>query len=180
MRRAAVIVYFYQLDRAEGAPSGMLDGDMQLRCWQPDRDGWPARGSRRLGNYLWWALGRAGAFSRAGFAELRIESAGQVLQRLIVTPRWYRFPFMGPNDLQIGDVWTSPVARRRRLATSAMAEAHRRFASDGTVIWYVADASNEGSCALARSCGYRLVAVGRRTRRLGTLFGGQFVIDRFV
>ena len=82
----------------------------------PSRDGLPGRGSRRPVNYLWWALARTGGFSRPDFAELRIERAGRVMQRLIVTPRWYRFPFMGPADLQIGDVWTAPDARRQQLA----------------------------------------------------------------
>jgi RimJ/RimL family protein N-acetyltransferase len=173
-------VDFYQLDRTVApAPRG-LDGDFQLHWWQPERDGLPGRGSRRLVNYLWWSLATAGGFARPGFAELRIERAGRVVHRLIVTPRWYRFPFMGAEDLQIGDVWTSPAARRNQLASIAIAEASRRFAGDGTTIWYAVDEGNEASAALARSCGLRRVAVGRRTRRFGTALFGQYVIERFI
>lgn len=175
-----MIVHFYQLDRAPAGRHRPRDDDTHLRWWLPERDGVPGKGSRRLVNYWWWALARAGGFSRPGFAVLRIERAGRTVQRLIVSPRWYRFPFMGAGDLQIGDVWTSPEARRRKLATAAIAEAHRRFARGGTRIWYVADERNGPSAAFARACGCRLVAVGRRTRRFGTALFGQYVIDRFV
>ena len=176
----AVIVHFYQHVRSNGAPPPTLDADMQICRWEPERDGLPFKGSRRPINYLWWALAKAGGFARPGFTELRIESGGRVVQRLIVTPRWYRFAFMGRDDFQIGDVWTSPEARRRRLASHAIAEAHRLIGGETSTIWYVADADNEASAALARACGYRLVATGRRTRRLGTRLLGQYVIDRFV
>lgn len=126
----------------------------------------------------WWALAKLGAFARPGFAALRIERSGRVLHHLIVTPRWRRFPFMRPDDLQIGAVWTSPGARRQKLAANAIRLAQRRF--DGTRFWYVTDAENEASAALARECGFRLVAIGRRTRPLGSSLLGRFVIDRWV
>jgi RimJ/RimL family protein N-acetyltransferase len=175
-----MIVHFYRLERREAGAACLLDCELSIGSWQPDRDGPPSKGSRRLVNYVWWALALAGAFSRPAFSELRIERAGRVVQRLIVTPRWYRFPFMAPEDLQIGNVWTSPDSRRQKLARTALAEAHRRFASDGSTIWYLVDDGNEASAALARSCGYRHVAVGRRTRRFGTSLLGKYVIDRFA
>jgi RimJ/RimL family protein N-acetyltransferase len=152
----------------------------RVRCWRPDYDGRPSGGSRRASNYFWWVLARTGRFKREGFGEIRIEQGAQLLHRLIVTPAWYRFPFMTPEDLQIGAVWTAPAARRKQLARIAIGEAHRRFGGNGTRFWYVTQADNLASDALARSCGYRLVGTGRRTRRFGTALLGQFVIDRYV
>ena len=174
-----MIVHFYRLD---GAPADVppLDDQLQLSWWSPERDGLPGRGSRRLVNYWWWVLSRLGGFSRPGFAELRIERGGRVLHRLIVTPRWYRFPFMAAGDLQIGDVWTADEMRRRGLARIGIAEAHRRFAGGGEAMWYVTDASNKASAAAALASGFRHVAVGRRTRPLGSALLGRYVIDRFI
>ena len=173
-------VDFYQFDPAQPAQDvPPLDPAMKMRSWQPDRDGLPRGGSRRSANYAWWALAKSGGFSNPGFTELRIEYCNRVLQRLVVTPRWYRFPFMGPDDLQIGDVWTSPAVRRQQLARIAIAEAHRRFAGPGATIWYVTDAGNIASAGLARSCGYRHVATGRRAPRFGVPLLAQYVIDRF-
>lgn len=103
-----------------------------------------------------------------------------MLHRLIVTPAWYRFPFMSARDLQIGAVWTAPTARRRNLARVAIAEAHRRFADGTGRFWYVTEEENHASAALARSCGYRLAAIGERTRSFGLAALGQYVIERFV
>lgn len=175
------MVRFFQYDpRAAARPLPQLSPDLHIHCWQPGRQGWPPRGSRGLKNQLWWLLTRAGAFARPDFTEIRIERAGRPLHRLIVTPRWYRFPFMAAGDLQIGDLWTSPGARRQRLAEAAIAEAHRRFADDCGTFWYVADADNEASTALAKSCGYRQVATGRRTRPFGTRILGRYVIDKYI
>jgi len=173
-----MIVHIFRYD-CEGAECAVLPPGLRFHCWSPE-DGLPPRGSRRISNFFWWALAKAGAFARDGFTELRIERGDQLLHRLIVTPRWYRFPFMGPDDLQIGDVWTSPAARRQELAQAAIGEVHRRFGSAGTKLWYVAESNNLVSAALARSCGYRLVAIGRRTRHFGTALFGRFVIDRYV
>lgn len=172
-----MIVHFYCCDPAAAEIAAAISAD--FRCWRPDTDGAPPRGSRTPTNYFWWILSRAGAFARPGFAEVCIEQEGKIIHRLIVTPGWFRFPFMARGDLQIGNVWTAPVARRRGLARVAIAEAHQRFGRSASRFWYVIDADNAASAAVARSCGYRLVAVGRRTRPLGLALLGRFVIDRF-
>jgi RimJ/RimL family protein N-acetyltransferase len=87
---------------------------------------------------------------------------------------------MSERDLQIGQVWTDPGARRRSLARVAIAEAHHRFAGERRRFWYVTRADNRASQALAESCGYQLVASGRRTRRLGLALLGQYVIEQSV
>ena len=172
-------VHFFRYDPdAPAGPAVLLPEDMKIRCWRPDRDGYPPPRSRRISNLVWWAFAEAGRFSRPGFAEICLEREGRLLHRLIVTPAWHRFPFMAPEDLQIGDVWTSVAARRKHLARLAIAETHRLFASEQARFWYVTDAKNEPSQALARSCGYRLVAIGRRTGWAPLL--GQYVIEKFV
>jgi ribosomal protein S18 acetylase RimI-like enzyme len=172
-------VHFYRYDSgsrpAEGAE---LPSNLCIRCWRADVDGFPPRGSRIIANLLWWALAKLRLFARPGFTEIALVDDGCVVHRLIVTPGWYRFPFMSPHDLQLGALWTSPDSRRRHLARAAIAEAHRRFAHEDARFWYVTDADNRASAALARSCGYRLVATGERTRRFGSSLLGQYVIER--
>lgn len=171
---------FFRREFEPAAAPPILPAGLELRCWQPLVDGYPPRGSRNIANRFWWALAKGGGFAAPTFAEIRIEENDRVLHRLIVSPRWYRFPFMAAQDLQIGAIWTSPDARRRRLARAAITEAHRRFGADGTRFWYVTEARNAASEALARSCGYELVATGRRTRRFGSRLLGQYVIDGYV
>jgi hypothetical protein len=172
-------VHFYCYDGASRrAEDPELPSNLRIRCWRADVDGFPPRESRTIANILWWAFAKAGVFARRGFTEIAIMDEKCVVHRLIVTPGWYRFPFMSPHDLQLGALWTSPGSRRRHLAGAAIAEAHRRFAHEDARFWYVTDADNRASAALARSCGYRLVAAGARTRRFGSSLLGQYVIER--
>lgn len=97
-----------------------------------------------------------------------------MLHRLVVTPRWYRFPFMEIDDLQIGAVWTRPEARGQGLARAAIAEAHRLFGEGPRRFWYVVDAGNSASISLIESCGYRLVGTGLRMRPFGVALLGRF------
>ena len=140
-------VHYYRYDPVEqSAAPPQVPPQMQIRTWQPGRDGPPRR---PISNFFWWGLAKAGAFSRPGFTEFCIDEAGKRLHRLIVTPRWYRFPFMAADDLQIGDVWTCPKSRRQQLARIGIAEVHRRFADEPGAFWYVTAADNAAS---ARRC----------------------------
>ncbi len=174
-------VHFYSYDGGSPvAPLAALPPTSSIRCWRADIDGFPPRGSRTIANQLWWAFAKLRVFARRGFTEISIVDEGRLLHRLIVTPAWYRFPFMSPRDLQLGALWTSPDSRRQHLASYAIAEAHRRFANENMRFWYVTDADNHASAELARSCGYRLVAGGKRTRKFGSALLGQYVIERPV
>jgi RimJ/RimL family protein N-acetyltransferase len=148
-----------------------------LRVWSPGRDGAPPPGSRRFSNWVWWAFERLAVFSRPGFLELTIWREGRLAHRLIVTPRWARFPFMGAADLQVGDVWTRPELGGRGLATLALATVQALTDPDDR-LWYVVEADNPASIRLAEAAGYRLVGAGRRTRPLGLAAFGRFVLDR--
>lgn len=168
-----MIVRFYRSDGAQ-PPSKPVPSGVSAKVWRPLWDGMPPRGSRRTANFLWWALDEAGLFARDGFAELSIWQDERIVHRLIVTPRWYRFPFMAAGDLQLGDLWTHPDVRGRGLASAAVAEALRRFGESGTRFWYVARSDNRPSVRLIESCGFTLVGTGRRTRPLGIGPLGRF------
>jgi RimJ/RimL family protein N-acetyltransferase len=117
-----------------------------------------------------------GLFAEPGFVELTLWRDGRRLHRLIVTPRWFRFPFMGSGDLQLGDLWTDPAARGQGLARAAITEA-LRLARHADRVWYLVDARNDASARLAESVGFQLYGAGRRTRPLGLHLAGRFRLD---
>jgi RimJ/RimL family protein N-acetyltransferase len=171
------MILFYRHDGRSEVPRATLPPEAVIRIWYPDAQGFPPRGSRGLRNIMWWVSTRLGLFARRGFAEITIWRDGRMLHRLIVTPRWYRFPFMTRNDLQLGDLWTSPAARGQGLARAAIGEVHRRFADGTGHFWYVVESDNGASIRLAETCGYRLAGIGRRTRPLGLRTIGRFRLD---
>lgn len=180
MERAArtcgvTILFYRRAGDATEAPR-WPDG-CELRCWRPASDGFPPPGPSVSENLAWFAFDRLGLFAFHGFEELSVWRQGLFLHRLIVTPRWFRFPFMAEDDLQIGALWTAPETRHCGLAKAAIHEAHWRHAAAGRSFWYVVDGGNTASIALAEACGYRLAGAGRRTRPLGVRGLGQFLID---
>jgi RimJ/RimL family protein N-acetyltransferase len=164
-----VSVRFYRHDPGDPAPQSALPSGVTVRIWRAC-DGIPRDGR----DAPWWAIERLGLFAQRGFASLAIERDGALLHRLIVTPRWYRFPFMAPEDLQIGGLWTHPAARGQGLARAGVAEAHRRFGDRATRFWYVTEEDNAASIRIAQGVGYRLVGTGERTAPLGIRAMGRY------
>jgi GNAT superfamily N-acetyltransferase len=165
--------FFLREDARDDAPA--LPPGISLKLWRPSEHTLPSWSALRV---AYWLQARLGMFADERFAELSLWDGGVLIHRLIVTPRWRRFPFMEAGDLQLGALWTHPQYRRRGLARIAMAEAHRLFGGPGQRFWYLADSTNLPSTALALASGYRLAGTGRRTAPLGLRLFGQFQIDR--
>ena len=128
----------------------------------------------RRRNAAWWLMSGIGVLDRRHFAELTMWIDGRMLQRLILTPRSWRFPFMSAHDLQIGDVWTTPEWRGRGLARAGMAKAEDLASGSAQRLWYVTDAANAPSVRLAETCGFTLVGTGTRTAPFGIHAAGRF------
>ncbi len=169
-------VYFYQRDGGEDLPAAGLPDSFVIRTWCPARQGFPPTGSRRALNLAWWLMARAGLFARHDFTEFALWHEGRIVHRLIVTPRWYRFPFMAAADLQIGGLWTAPDLRRQGFASAMVAEACRRFGASR--LWFVVEADNRASIRLAEACGFVMQGRGRRTKPLGLRGVGRFLLER--
>ena len=169
------VMFLLREDAAAPAEERSLPDGTTLQIWRPaDELAFPPD-LLRLTVKIQHKLG---LFDDSRYTELSIVCGSIRVHRLIVTPRWHRFPFMAAGDLQIGAVWTHPEWRRFGLARLAIDRAHCLFAAPGQRFWYVTDGSNAASMALARSAGYRLIGEGRRTKPIGLAILGQFQIDR--
>jgi RimJ/RimL family protein N-acetyltransferase len=84
-----------------------------------------------------------------------------------VFPGFARFPFMGPDDLQIGATSTSPDARGQGLATRAILEIMDVLGQPGRTFWYLTEAANIASCRAIEKAGFHCVGEGEKHSRLG-------------
>lgn len=155
-----------------------LPAGMTLTVWRPREQQGPLAQPFDPLRLAVWLQDRCGLFADERYTELSVWSGERQVHRMIVTPRWYRFPFMAPGDLQLGALWTAPAWRRRGLARFAMAEAHRLFPGPPQRFWYLTDDANIASVALACAAGYRPVGEGRRTNPVGLALIGRFELDR--
>lgn len=97
----------------------------------------------------------------------------------IVRSRDFRFPFMGPGDLQVGPVWTHPKYRRRGLAKRALALICSRWSGAHRRIWWLCSGDNSISELVARSQEFAPVGTGDRRKIFGLRQFGSFHIDRY-
>src|SRR5438105_6761731 len=83
-----------------------------------------------------------------------------------VFPKYFRFPCMGINDLQIGSLWTSPSHRKLGLASAGVRKLLESIPDDGRNIWYIVASSNGSSIAVARRNGFALIGTSPDHNRL--------------
>jgi RimJ/RimL family protein N-acetyltransferase len=114
------------------------------------------------------AFHRFGVFANDDYSAVCVEEdVGRPLHVSCVFPRFFRFPFMSADDLQIGATFTAVGARGRGLAQRALIEAVRRLAKPGRTFWYLTEVTNEASCRVAEHAGFEVVGHGARMPRLG-------------
>jgi RimJ/RimL family protein N-acetyltransferase len=158
-------------------PPTLPDG-YTVSVWRP-RDAFvPPTPIRSPVNRVWALFDRAGVFANDDFAVLQLRHHGQLVQRTSVFPRYFRFPFMAREDLQLGDTWTAPEARGRGLATLAIDVALARFGYAGRRFWYLVEESNTPSIRVIEKHRFTLAGTGVRRSRLGVAALGYFTIVR--
>ena len=169
-----VSILFYRREAGAAPPIGLRPG-VTVKLWRPAQHGLPPPGPWRTQNLAWWAFTACSLFTDRRFFELTLWRDDHVAHRLFVTPRWPRFPFMAPGDLQVGEVWTDPERRGQGLARAGLAEAVRQ--ADGARLWYLVEADNLPSIRLAEAAGFMPVGRGRRTRPFGLGVLGAYRLE---
>ncbi len=89
----------------------------------------------------------------------------------VLISRNWRFPFMEPNDLQIGPVWTDPSLRGAGLQKAVMDLIMQRYAVPGRHFWMLCRPENRISNAMAVARGFALWGYVQRHIGFGQLLG---------
>lgn len=157
--------------------SRLADGD-ELEIWRPSLTAVCPSGMQRPATVVWWLMHHGRAFANRDYAVVTVRNEGRVVHHTCVFPRYFRFPFMAAEDLQLGDIWTDPTCRGRGLAGEAIAAALAEFGPVGRRFWYLTERSNHASRHVAEKTGFDLLGEGERQSRFGLRLFGQFVLDR--
>jgi RimJ/RimL family protein N-acetyltransferase len=168
------LLFFVSDPQSERKDPNERGSTVSWQLWRPSLTRVVPPGNPTWPFVAWWAFHMLRLFESAEYCVLLCFENGILAHRSCVFPRYYRFPFMAADDLQVGDVWSAPESRNKGFARSALTKAIARF--PGRRIWYVCDGSNPASITVAQKAGLRLHAVGTRTKRLGLDLLGQFRI----
>jgi len=165
-----------ELSHAAAPP---LPEGYRLDVWRPSLRHIVPPGVPRFRYAAWWAFDRGRVFRNPGYAVVLVTRGGQLAHRLGVFPGWFRFPFMEPDDLQLGDLWTSPAHRGRGIASHAIGAVVRTMQSEPRrAFWYLVHEHNVSSIRAVERAGFQLHGRAVRTSRLGVrLLGGFEVFD---
>jgi RimJ/RimL family protein N-acetyltransferase len=171
---------FYTIAAGEVLAGQEFAAGYDVSVWRPARDGLPPSDLPYWPNAMWWLFDRLRVFRNRNFGVLLVRSEGVIVHRSLVSPPFFRFPDMGPADLQVGDTWTHPAHRGRGLAKAAIHGIHRAWAGQFQRMWYIVGDANLASRKVIEACGYRCVAHGERTRPLNIGAIGQYKITGVI
>jgi RimJ/RimL family protein N-acetyltransferase len=179
MRDSAENVFFYCCHGEVATPvEAVLGFPYNSRLWTPTQGGIVPAGLPVWPFAVWTCMHHLRLFGSREYGLFLVHQGDRLVHRSGLFPRYARFPFMGRNDLQIGDVWTHPAHQNRGLASFAVQQILHVKAKPGRSIWYVVDATNLPSIRMVEKLGFVRVGVGVRSRRLGSSLLGQFVMNR--
>lgn len=127
---------------------------------------------------VWWLFHHLRFFSTKGYRILLISKSQETAHYSFIFPRWSRFPFMSPEDLQVGDVYTSEPHRGRGLARFALRKIVEIYGSNTENLWYLTTSDNLSSVKVAENTGFTLHGKGIRRKRLGLNFLGAYQLSK--
>lgn len=130
-----------------------------------------------LAALVWSAFHVLRIFSNRDYAIILVHCGDTVVHRSYLFPGYFRFPFMGRDDLQVGATWTDEAWRGRGLASAALRYAVQSHGRPGRTFWYLTSSENAASVRVVERCGFACRSGGRRTSRLGLRLLGAYVLD---
>jgi hypothetical protein len=152
-------------------PASLL-GNMEI--WVPTALQLKPKGLGWFPFFVWWLFHCMFIFKNRMYRIYLIRTVEDVVHRSCLFPPFFRFPFMKPDDLQIGDIWTAVSERRQGLSEVVISQIINDYKN--RTIWFLCESGNIASQSLARSAGMQLFGVGRRTSQFGIGFLGKYVV----
>ena len=152
----------YKLNKNKITSHGILPKEFQLYLWRPSVSIIPPKGLRKFSIIIWIFFHYLLIFKNKKLGIVYIKHIDCIISRLLITPGYFRFPFMDFNDLQIGDVWTCNSYRGKGLASYSLSYALRLLEAETKSFFYIVEGANNISIKLAVSRGFELVATGTK------------------
>ncbi len=169
---------FFYVTESGDVPAPVCPPGYQWRLWRPSLCHIIPPGLPCFPFLVWWLLHQLRIFSNRGYGVLLVTRGDELVHRSVLTPRYFRFPFMSASALQIGDTWTADAHRGKGIASFAL----RRLTATGgrRTYWYLTESSNTASVRVAENSGFTLAGSGRKTSRFGVRALGSYIIERCI
>ena len=140
-----------------------LEAGYSFKIWRPKiYEFWP-KGLFFSISVVWWLLHTLKIFKNSEYKIFLIYyNNREVANYSVVLPKYFRTPFLGKNDLQIGPVGTAENHRRKGLALYAIRKIIEFYKDRDIKFWYVARKENGPSLLLAEKIGLKKFGEGEK------------------
>lgn len=152
--------------------------DYRWSFWRPSMTSVMPSGFSGPVFIAWWLMHWTRLFANRDYCQFVVYCDRELVHRSGIFPRYLRFPFMGPRDLQVGDTWTAPEHRSRGLASIALRLIVSQLRAPGRAFWYLTTSDNAPSIRAAEGAGFNLAGIGERRSRFGIRFLGEFTMTQ--
>jgi RimJ/RimL family protein N-acetyltransferase len=176
MNRMDVLFYAKESQDATSESVSLEEG-YTYALWRPGPKGLMPPDAPAMPFAIWSIMHYLRLLGNRDYGLLLVFNNQTVVHRSCVFPRYFRFPFMSKNDLQIGDTWTAKEHRGKGLAKFAIKKIFELTAKPGRRFWYVTDEANIPSIRAAEQAGFTRIGKGRRVNRLGISMIGSYLIE---
>ena len=153
---------------------------VRFEVWRPSIIRVKPKGLPLYPFIVWWVFHHLSIFSNKNYhIYLAYTDENRLVHRSCVFPKYFRFPFMAEQDLQVGDTYTEDDFRGRGLAKFVLQNALADQSSSVNRLWYVVEDDNLPSIRVVEKSGFIRYGVGERRRSiLGSLFG-KYIINQY-
>lgn len=171
---------FYRFEPKDSDPDNFSlskTNSYNYRLWFPSRTSFVPPDLSLKPFIVWWLMHNLNLFANQDYSIFVIYSRNQLIHRSCVFPRYFRFPFMNKDDLQIGDTWTHPEHRGQGLATFALRQVIQERQMTGRKFWYIVEQENKPSIRVVEKAGFNLIGKGMKRKRFGLGLLGSYMIQ---
>ena len=110
---------------------------------------------------------QARLFGRGHYGEVVIYSDGELVHHTGFAARYWRFPFLRKDDLQITSSWTAPEHREQGLEEFAVEKIIGAYRRPGRRFWFCVEEGDLESIRVAEKTGFSPVGVGNQVLPFG-------------
>lgn len=130
---------------------------------------------------IWWLFHYLRIFANRYYSVMLVfDKENTLVHRSCIFPRYFRFPFMCENDLQIGDTFTALKFRGEGIATWAILKIIELLKTKDRKFWYLCAEDNLASIRVIEKAGFKKKGSGIRTAKWGFKMLGSFIITETV
>jgi len=139
----------------------------------------PHKWSMILNCFFYWVMRHPKLVSKFFYSIFIVYSGRKMVHYSVVSSRYFRYPFMGENDIQIGPCWTNNEYRGRGIHYFVIQTILGTYQDKGDFnFWYITREDNIASQRSIEKSIFLENGRGVRIKKFGLRILGAFIMEK--